>query len=152
MISLFLSLSQNMLLYKFKAFSIFTNHLLCTVGFRGGDSGKEPACQCRSRKRFGFSPWVGKNPWKTFTFSLRRHRRLRFDPWLRKIPWKRAWRTHTSILAWRILWTEEPGGLQSIGLQSQRRLKQLNRHPPCTKASPMVQLVKNLPAMQETSL
>ena len=27
--------------------------------------------------------------------------------------------THSSILAWRIPWTEEPGGLQSIGLQSQ---------------------------------
>ena len=25
--------------------------------------------------------------------------------------------THSSILAWRILWTEEPGGLQSTGLQ-----------------------------------
>ena len=25
--------------------------------------------------------------------------------------------THSSILAWRILWTEEPGGLQSIVLQ-----------------------------------
>ena len=25
--------------------------------------------------------------------------------------------THSSILAWRISWTEEPGGLQSIGLQ-----------------------------------
>ena len=25
--------------------------------------------------------------------------------------------THSSILAWRILWTEEPGGLQSMGLQ-----------------------------------
>ena len=24
---------------------------------------------------------------------------------------------HSSILAWRILWTEEPGGLYSIGLQ-----------------------------------
>ena len=23
--------------------------------------------------------------------------------------------THSSILAWRILWTEEPGGLQSMG-------------------------------------
>ena len=27
--------------------------------------------------------------------------------------------THSSILAWKILWTEEPGGLQSMGLQSQ---------------------------------
>ena len=29
--------------------------------------------------------------------------------------------THSSILAWKILWTEEPGGLQSIGLQRVRR-------------------------------
>ena len=26
--------------------------------------------------------------------------------------------THSSILAWEIPWTEEPGGLQSIGSQS----------------------------------
>ena len=25
--------------------------------------------------------------------------------------------THSSILAWRIPWAEEPGGLQSMGLQ-----------------------------------
>ena len=25
--------------------------------------------------------------------------------------------THSSILAWKIPWTEEPGGLQSMGLQ-----------------------------------
>ena len=25
--------------------------------------------------------------------------------------------THSSILAWKVPWTEEPGGLQSIGLQ-----------------------------------
>ena len=28
--------------------------------------------------------------------------------------------THSSILAWRISWTEEPGGLQSLGLQRVR--------------------------------
>ena len=28
--------------------------------------------------------------------------------------------THFSILAWRIPWTEEPGGLQSMGLQRVR--------------------------------
>ena len=32
--------------------------------------------------------------------------------------------THSSILAWRIPWTEEPDGLQSMGSQSQTRLKQ----------------------------
>ena len=30
--------------------------------------------------------------------------------------------THSSTLSWKIPWTEEPGGLQSMGLQSQTRL------------------------------
>ena len=30
--------------------------------------------------------------------------------------------THSSILAWRISWTEEPGGLQSMGWQSRTQL------------------------------
>ena len=30
--------------------------------------------------------------------------------------------THSRILAWRIPWTEEPGGLQLMGSQSQTRL------------------------------
>ena len=30
--------------------------------------------------------------------------------------------THSSTLAWKIPWTEEPGGLQSMGLQSRTRL------------------------------
>ena len=36
--------------------------------------------------------------------------------------------THSGILAWRILCTEEPGGLQSMGSHSQTRLKQLSMH------------------------
>ena len=32
-------------------------------------------------------------------------------------PLEKSMATHFSILAWRVLWTEEPGGLQSIGLQ-----------------------------------
>ena len=34
-----------------------------------------------------------------------------------KDPLKEGMATHSSILAWRIPWTEEPGGLQSMGLQ-----------------------------------
>ena len=30
--------------------------------------------------------------------------------------------THSSILAWKIPWVEEPGRLQAMGLQSQTRL------------------------------
>ena len=47
-------------------------------GFPGGSSGKEPACQCRGRKRQGFDPWVGK------------------------IPLEEGMATRSSILAWRI--------------------------------------------------
>ena len=32
------------------------------MGFPGGTSCKEPACQCRRRKRRGFDLWVGKMP------------------------------------------------------------------------------------------
>ena len=32
-------------------------------------------------------------------------------------PLEEGMATHSSVLAWRISWTEEPGGLQSIGLQ-----------------------------------
>ena len=32
-------------------------------------------------------------------------------------PLEKGMATHSSILAWRIPWTEEPSGLQSIGLQ-----------------------------------
>ena len=34
-----------------------------------------------------------------------------------KDPLEKGMAMHSSILAWRIPWTEEPGGLQSIGLQ-----------------------------------
>ena len=35
-----------------------------------------------------------------------------------KDPLEEGTAPHSSILAWRIPWTEEPGGLQSVGLQS----------------------------------
>ena len=35
----------------------------------------------------------------------------------RKDPLEEGMKTHSSILAWEIPWTEEPGGLQSMGSQ-----------------------------------
>ena len=35
-------------------------------------------------------------------------------------PLEESMATHSSILAWRIPWTEEPGGLQSMGSQRVR--------------------------------
>ena len=34
--------------------------------------------------------------------------------------------SHSSILAWEIAWTEEPGGLRFTGMQSQTRLEQIS--------------------------
>ena len=61
-------------------------------GSPGGSSGEEPARQCRKHKRPGFDPWVNGED-----------------------PLEKEMATHSSILAWRIPWTEEPGGPQSIG-------------------------------------
>ena len=41
-------------------------------------------------------------------------------PWVRKMLLEVGIAIHSGILAWRIPWTEEPDGLQSIGLQKVR--------------------------------
>ena len=61
-------------------------------GFPGGISGKEPASQCR---------------------------RHQLDPWVREDPLEKGM-PFSSIFAWRIPWTEEPDGLQSMGSQRAR--------------------------------
>ena len=46
------------------------------------------------------------------------------ETWVRSLgqedPLEKEMATHSSILAWRISWTEEPGRLQSMGLQKVR--------------------------------
>ena len=77
--------------------------LICT-GFLGGARGKEPAYQCRRQE--------------TQVSSLGR-----------EDPLEEVLALHSSILAWSIPWTEDPGGLQTMGLQkSQTQLKQLSTH------------------------
>ena len=43
------------------------------------------------------------------------------ETWVRSLGWEdpleKQMTTHSSILAWKISWTEEPGGLQSMGSQ-----------------------------------
>ena len=44
-------------------------------------------------------------------------------------PLEEGMATHSRVLAWRIPWTEEPGGLRFIGLgQSWAQLKRLSKH------------------------
>ena len=58
-----------------------------------------------------------------------RPKRHWFHPWGREDPPEEEMATHSSILAWEIPWTEEPGGLQSHGVtKSQIRLKRLSTH------------------------
>ena len=61
---------------------------------------------------------VAKNPLQVKnSCQCRRHKRNRFDPWVRKTPLEEEMATHSSILAWTIPRTEEPGGWQSMGSQ-----------------------------------
>ena len=43
------------------------------------------------------------------------------ETWVQSLGWEgpleEGMAIHSSILAWRLPWTEEPGGLQSMGLQ-----------------------------------
>ena len=43
------------------------------------------------------------------------------ETWVQSLGWEdpleKEMATHSSILAWRIPWTEEPGGLQFMGSQ-----------------------------------
>ena len=72
------------------------------LGFPGGASGKEPTCQCR-------------RCWEMQVPSL---------GW--EDPLEEGMATHSTILAWKIPWTEKPGRLQSVGSQSQIQLEQLS--------------------------
>ena len=46
------------------------------------------------------------------------------ETWVQSLDWEdlleREMATHSTILAWKILWVEKPGGLQSMGSQRVR--------------------------------
>ena len=52
------------------------------------------------------------------------------ETWVRFLgqedPLEKGMATHSSIVAWRIPWIEEPCGLQSMGLQNRTQLSSLN--------------------------
>ena len=62
------------------------------MGFPGGSNGKESVCNVET--------WVQSLRWED--------------------PLEEEMAIHSSILAWRIPWTEEPGGLQTTGSQRVR--------------------------------
>ena len=54
---------------------------------------------------------------RTALLPCRNFRRHSFDPWVQKIPWRRKWQPTPVFLPGEFPWTEEPGGLQSMGSQ-----------------------------------
>ena len=79
------------------------------MGFSGGSAGKESACQCKRHKTQGFDPGSGRSPGEGFLPGI-----------------------HSSILAWKSLWIEEPGGLYIVHevTESQTRLSTHTAHLP----------------------
>ena len=79
--------------------------------------------------------------------------------WVHSLGWEdlleEGMATHCSIFAWRIPWTEEPGGLQSIRSQSRTRLKLLIMHAFVSRAGPgrtgVLTLASGLPRPGPTS-
>ena len=61
------------------------------MGFLGGTSGKESACQCR------------------------RHKRLKFKPWVRKVAWRRKWQPTPVFLPGESLVQKSPVGCSPWG-------------------------------------
>ena len=56
--------------------------------------------------------------------------------------------THSSILAWEIPWTEEPGGLQSMKLQESDTTERLNYHHQLSVLQPPEASLLRLPGNQ----
>ena len=78
------------------ALRFLLQHSRSGIGFPGGAQGKESASQCRRCRRSWFRAWVGK------------------------IPWRRKWKPTPVFLPGGSHRQEDPGTLQSIGLQRVR--------------------------------
>ena len=61
------------------------------------------------------APWI-KNPTAMQETQEMWETQVQFLGW--EDPLEEEMATHSSILAWRIPWSEEPGGLQSMGSQT----------------------------------
>ena len=61
-----------------------------------------------------------------------KHLPAMWETWVRSLGWEdpleKEMATHSSILAWRIPWTEELGGLQSTGCKELDMTEQLRFH------------------------
>ena len=99
------------------------------LGFPGSSAGKDSTCNAGDPALIpglGSSPREGigyplQYPWASLVAQMVKNLPAMWETWVRSLGWEgpleESMATHSSILAWRILWTEEPGGLQSKGSQ-----------------------------------
>ena len=88
----------------------------------------------------GYSPWGCKESdmtewlslWASLVAQLVNNLPTRQETWVRFLDWEnrleKEMATHSSMLAWGIPWTEEPGRLQSVGSQESETTLRLNHH------------------------
>ena len=91
----------------------------------GSSAGKKIRLQCRRPR---FNSWVRKISWRrdrlplqyswaSLVAQLVKNLSAIQETWVGKIPWRRTWQPTLVFLPGESLWREEPGGLQSMGLQ-----------------------------------
>ena len=96
-------------------------------GFPHSSVGKESPCNAGDP---GLIPGLGRSTgegigyplrysWASLVAQLVKNSPAMQETWVRSLGWEdpleKGMATHSSILAWRIPWTEEPGRLQSMG-------------------------------------
>ena len=98
-------------------------------GFPDSSAGKESTCNAGnpssipgSRRSAGEG--IGYSlqyTWASLVAQMIKNSPTMQETWVRSLAWEdpleKGMATPSSILAWRIPWTEEPGGLKSTGLQ-----------------------------------
>ena len=102
------------------------------MGFPDSSVGKESACNAGDP---GSIPWLGKSAgegigyplqytWASLVAQMVKKLPAMWETWVWSLGWEdpleEGMATHSSILAWRIPWTEESGRLQSMGSQRVR--------------------------------
>ena len=76
-----------------------------------------------SFRRVSFIPllWGGRDSCSFLVAQTVKNLPAMPETWVQSLGWKEPLEeemaTHSSVFAWEIPWTEEPGGLQSMGLQ-----------------------------------
>ena len=86
-----------------------------------GDPSLIPGSERSAREGIGYPLQYS---WASLVAQLVKNLPAMRETWVQSLGWEdpleKGKATHSSILAWRVPWTEEPGGLQSMGLQRVR--------------------------------